>query len=59
MIIMQMHLYLHNLPMLILPPFNPLMAILKPSPSSPIRLEAGTSQSSNITARVGCEFHPT
>lgn len=35
------------------------MAILKPSPSSPIRLEAGTSQSSNITARVGWEFHPT
>lgn len=55
---MKIHSFL-NSPILILPPFSPLIAILKPSPSSPIRLEAGTSQSSNITARVGWEFHPT
>lgn len=57
-IAIKIHSFL-NSPILILPPFSPLIAILKPSPSSPIRLEAGTSQSSNITARVGWEFHPT
>ena len=35
------------------------MAILKPSPSAPIRFSAGTRQSSKITIAVGCEFQPS
>lgn len=35
------------------------MAMMKPCPSFPILLATGTAQSSKITARVGCEFHPT
>lgn len=46
-------------PTLILPPFSPFMAMRKPCPSLPILLATGTAQSSKITARVGCEFHPT
>lgn len=47
------------LPMFILPPFSPFMAMLKPCPSAPSRLPTGTAQSSKITARVGWEFQPT
>ena len=35
------------------------MAILKPLPSGPIRLSAGTRQSSKITCAVGCECQPS
>jgi hypothetical protein len=35
------------------------MAILKPSPSLPTRLAAGTTQFSMITMLVGCEFQPS
>lgn len=47
------------LPIFILPPFSPFMAMLKPCPSAPSRLPTGTTQSSKITARVGWEFQPT
>lgn len=47
------------LPIFILPPFSPFMAMLKPCPSVPSRLPTGTTQSSKITARVGWEFQPT
>lgn len=50
---------LSSLPMFILPPFSPFMAMLKPCPSAPSRLPTGTTQSSKITARVGWEFQPT
>ena len=35
------------------------MAILKPSPSAPMRFATGTRQFSNITAAVGCECQPS
>ena len=44
--------------MLTRPPSSPRMAILKPSPSAPMRLATGTRQSSNITMAVGCECQP-
>ena len=44
--------------MLSRPPSSPLMAILKPMPSSPSRLSTGTRASSKITWRVGCAFQP-
>ena len=44
--------------MLMRPPSSPLMANLKPWPSSPTRLAAGTLQLSKITCRVGCAFQP-
>lgn len=46
-------------PMLNRPPSRPFMAILKPLPSPPIRLAAGTRTSSRITAAVGWEFQPS
>ncbi len=45
--------------MFTLPPSSAAMAILKPSPSWPIRFEAGTRQSSNWTMAVGWEFQPS
>ena len=48
-----------NLPIFTRPPSNAFIAILKPSPSLPMRLVTGTLQFSRITARVGCEFHPS
>ena len=45
--------------MLSRPPSSPAMAILKPSPSAPIRFAAGTRQFSNITIAVGCDFQPS
>ena len=45
-------------PMLMRPPSSPLMANLKPWPSSPMRLAAGTLQFSKITCRVGWAFQP-
>jgi len=47
-----------KLPMLILPPSKPCMAILKPDPLGPIRFSLGTLQSSNITIEVGWFLHP-
>ena len=44
--------------MLMRPPSSPLMANLKPWPSSPMRLAAGTLQFSKITCRVGWAFQP-
>ena len=44
--------------MLSRPPSSPFMAIRKPSPSLPMRLAAGTRQSSKITAAVGWLFQP-
>jgi len=34
------------------------MAILKPSPSAPMRFSTGTRTPSKMTARVGCTFQP-
>ena len=48
-----------NAPMLTRPPSRPFMAMEKPWPSAPTRLATGTRQSSKLTIRVGCEFHPT
>ncbi len=45
--------------MLSRPPSSPAMAILKPSPSAPIRLATGTRQSSKFTIAVGCDFQPS
>ena len=45
--------------MLSRPPSSPAIAILKPCPSLPIRLPAGTRQFSNITIAVGCDFQPS
>ncbi len=41
------------------PPSSPAIAILKPSPSLPIRFVTGTRQFSNITIAVGCDFQPS
>ena len=45
--------------MLMRPPSSPIMAILKPSPSSPSRLATGTRASSKITCAVGWLFQPS
>ena len=45
-------------PMLSRPPSSPAIAILKPPPSTPTRLAAGTRTPSRITWRVGCARHP-
>lgn len=47
-----------QLAMFILPPSNAFMAILKPSPSLPIRLQAGILTLSKLTKAVGCIVHP-
>ena len=44
--------------MLSRPPSSPAMAILKPSPSAPTRLAAGTRTPSMITWRVGWACQP-
>ena len=46
-------------PILSRPPSRPAMAILKPSPSPPMRLSAGTRQPSNSTMEVGWECQPS
>ena len=46
------------IPMLILPPFRPFIAMLNPWPSSPSKLLTGTLQSSRMTCLVGWEFQP-
>jgi hypothetical protein len=46
-------------PMLMRPPSSADMAILKPSPSCPMRLRSGTRTPSNMTAVVGWAFHPS
>ena len=45
--------------MLSRPPSSPAMAILKPKPSSPMRLSTGTRQSSKLTCAVGWECQPS
>ena len=45
--------------MLMRPPSRPLIAILKPAPSSPMRLDSGTRTWSSMTAVVGWAFQPS
>ena len=45
--------------MLSRPPSSPAIAILKPSPSAPMRFAIGTRHWSNITIAVGCDFQPS
>ena len=45
--------------MLSRPPSSPAIAILKPSPSLPIRFSTGTRQFSKFTIAVGCDFQPS
>ena len=45
--------------MLMRPPSSPIIAILKPSPSAPMRLATGTRQFSKITCAVGWLFQPS
>ena len=44
--------------MLMRPPSSPFIAILKPSPSWPSRLAAGTRTWSKLMVRVGWLFQP-